>query len=487
MRSSRSLSCSSTPLASAASSCSRAPRARLRAMAASAPSVSPAFRRTPTSFESAFTSRRRSSRSPTMARSRASRARAASTSAAATFLRARAAFTPSGSERSRRTSITADDGSPGARQPTGRSRTVPPGGDPAVTVSPALGSPPVPPAPSPPSFSSGSAVDVDGLVMRYGDLTAVAGVSFTAAAGQVTAVLGPNGAGKTSTIEACEGYRRPSAGRLRVLGLDPVSDHRALTRRMGVMLQDGGVYPGIRAAEMVRLVAALYGRPARVAHDLLARVGLEDRARSTWRQLSGGEQRRLALACALAGAPEVAFLDEPTSGVDVGGRQLVRAVVRDLATQGCCVVVSTHELAEAERLADRVVILHRGAVVADGTPEELMRSGGPNDDIRFGAAPGLDLAGLAAATGAPAVETAPGEYRVVAPPTPQRVAAVTGWLAAQNQPLADLRAGRRSLEDVFLSLTGLHAAGAGDDAASSAPADEDGPQRPPRRPGRRRR
>ena len=323
--------------------------------------------------------------------------------------------------------------------------------------------------------------------MRYGHLTAVAGVSFSAAVGQVTAVLGPNGAGKTSTIEACEGYRRPSAGRIRVLGLDPVADHRALTRRMGVMLQDGGVYPGIRAAEMVRLVAALYGRPSRGADDLLAQVGLEDRSRSTWRQLSGGEQRRLALACALAGAPEVAFLDEPTSGVDVGGRQLVRSVVRGLAHQGCCVVVSTHELAEAERIADRVVILHRGAVVAEGTPEELMRSGGPNDDVRFGAAPGLDLAGLAAATGAPAIETAPGEYRVVAPPTPHLVAAVTGWLAAQDQPLTDLRAGRRSLEDVFVSLTGLDRSGTTVDADGAAGAAADGGARRTRDGGRARR
>jgi ABC-2 type transport system ATP-binding protein len=295
-------------------------------------------------------------------------------------------------------------------------------------------------------------VEVRDLVIRYGDVTAVDALSFHAFAGQVTAVLGPNGAGKTSTIEALEGYRRPSGGSTTVLGLDPVKDHRQLVRRIGVMLQDGGVYPGIRAVEMVRLLCELHGQPRSRAGELLERVGLSDRARGTWRQLSGGEQRRLALACALAGSPEVAFLDEPTSGVDVGGRQLVRQVIRELAASGCAVLLTTHELAEAEKVADRVVIIDRGRLVAEGTPAELMRSG-DGGDLLFAAAPGLDLAGLAAASGAPVIETSPGEYRVAAPATPRLVAAVTGWLAEHDQPLADLRAGRQSLEDVFLRLT----------------------------------
>lgn len=307
------------------------------------------------------------------------------------------------------------------------------------------------------------AIEVEALTVRYGELLAVDGLSFTAEAGRVTAVLGPNGAGKSSTIETLEGYRRPSAGRVRVLGLDPVADHDTLVTRIGVMLQDGGVYPGIRAREMVRLLCALHRRSPAEGDELLERVGLADRARATWRQLSGGEQRRLALACALAGRPVVAFLDEPTSGVDVAGRQLVRRLLRDLADDGCAVLLTTHELDEAEKVADHVVIIDRGRLVAEGSPAELTRAGG-GEEIRFGAAPGLDVTALAAAVGAPVTELSPGEYRVAAVASPVNVAAVTAWLAAHDQPLADLRAGRHRLEDVFVRLTtgGDAPAGGGD-------------------------
>ncbi len=295
------------------------------------------------------------------------------------------------------------------------------------------------------------AVSVSGLVVRYGSLVAVDGVSFSAEAGEVLALLGPNGAGKTSTVETLEGYRRPDRGSVRVLGLDPVADRRRLTPRIGVMLQRGGVYPGIRAPEALRLFAAFYPDPLDPA-ELLHRVGLGGVALSTWRSLSGGEQQRLSLALAIVGQPEVAFLDEPTAGVDPGGRQVVRRVVRELAGGGAAVVLTTHELEEAERLADRVVIIDRGAVVAAGTPAELTAAG-PGDEIRFGAPAGLDALGLAAAIGAVVTEVTPGEYRVATAPTPSAVAAVTAWLADRDLPLADLRAGRQTLEDVFLRLT----------------------------------
>src|SRR5690349_6335548 len=166
------------------------------------------------------------------------------------------------------------------------------------------------------------AIDVDGLRMTYGEIVAVADLSFGAEAGQVTVLLGPNGAGKTSTVEALEGYRKPSGGRVRVLGLDPIADHTRLVARIGVMLQQGGVYPGIRVGEVMQLFASYYERPADV-HTLLDRVGLANRRASTWKQLSGGEQQRLSLALALIGSPEVVFLDEPTAGVDVTGRQTI--------------------------------------------------------------------------------------------------------------------------------------------------------------------
>lgn len=295
------------------------------------------------------------------------------------------------------------------------------------------------------------AVEVEGLVVRYGATTAVDGVSFTVEAGEVIALLGPNGAGKTTTVETLEGYRRPSTGHVRVLGLDPVADAGALLPRIGVMLQAGGVYPGIRPAEALHLFAAYYADPAD-PDALLDRVGLRHVAGSTWRQLSGGEQQRLSLALALVGRPEVAFLDEPTAGVDPGGRQVVRRLIAELGDQGVAVLLTTHELEEAERLADRVVIIDHGKVVAAGTPAELMTSGG-GGEIRFGAPPHLDSAGLAAALDVTVTEASPGEYVVVAPATPATVAALTAWLAEQNLPLADLRAGRHTLEDVFLRLT----------------------------------
>ena len=306
------------------------------------------------------------------------------------------------------------------------------------------------------------AVEVEGLVVRHGSATAVDGISLSVAAGEVVALLGPNGAGKTSTVETLEGYRRPSDGHVRVLGLDPVADAAALLPRIGVMLQAGGVYPGIRPAEALHLFASYYADPAD-PEALLDRVGLRSVSGSTWRQLSGGEQQRLSLALALVGKPEVAFLDEPTAGVDPQGRQVVRRLVAELRDQGTAVLLTTHELEEAERSADRVVIVDHGKVVAAGTPAELMRSGG-GEQIRFGAPPRLDTAALTAALDVTVTEASPGEYVVVAPGTPATVAALTAWLAEQNLPLADLRAGRHTLEDVFLRLT------SGETAAAAAPA-----------------
>jgi ABC-2 type transport system ATP-binding protein len=296
-----------------------------------------------------------------------------------------------------------------------------------------------------------AAIEVDGLVVRYGDITAVDGATFDVDHGEVVALLGPNGAGKTSTVETTEGFRRPTAGAVRVLGLDPVADRDQLTPRVGAMLQEGGVYPGIRAIEMLRLTAAFFTDPDDPI-ELLNRVGLAHRTRSMWRHLSGGEQQRLSLALALVGRPEVAVLDEPTAGVDVTGRQLVRQVVQDLAADGVAVLLTTHDLAEAERVADRVVIIDHGRVAAAGTPAELM-SADQNADIRFGAPPGLDTAALGKVLVAKVDEETPGEYRVDAPPTPTNIAAITTWLAERDLPLADLRAGRQRLEDVFLSLT----------------------------------
>jgi ABC-2 type transport system ATP-binding protein len=296
-----------------------------------------------------------------------------------------------------------------------------------------------------------AAIEVRDLIVRYGPLVAVDGLSLTAEAGEVLALLGPNGAGKTSTVETLEGYRRPAAGRVRVLGLDPQADHARLTRLMGVMLQRGGVYPGMGPAEALQLFAAYYEDPED-PKTLLERVGLGSVARTPWRRLSGGEQQRLSLALALVGRPEVVFLDEPTAGVDPQGRLAIRRVITDLRDAGVCVLLTTHELEEAERLADRVVIIDHGRVVAEGTPAALMTEGA-GQEIRFGAPRGLDCVALAQAVGGPVREESPGEYVVETAATPPAIAALTAWLAANDLPLADLRAGRQTLEDVFLRLT----------------------------------
>jgi ABC-2 type transport system ATP-binding protein len=295
-----------------------------------------------------------------------------------------------------------------------------------------------------------AAVEVDALVVRYGDIVAVRDVSFTAEAGEVTAILGPNGAGKTSTIEVCEGFRAAESGRVRVLRLRPDRDHDALTSRMGVMLQEGGVYPSARVADVVQLYCRLYGKGVDPG-ALVERVGLDDRRRSTWRRLSGGERQRLSLALALAAEPEVAFLDEPTSGVDVHGRGVIRDIIAELARRGCAVVLATHELDEAERVADRAVIIDEGRVVADGTLAQL-RSG--HDSVTFTSAAGLDAVELATHLGHPVAPLGGGRYRVDAPSDAAFIARLTTWLAERNLPIDDLRAGSERLEDLFLRLTG---------------------------------
>jgi ABC-2 type transport system ATP-binding protein len=308
-------------------------------------------------------------------------------------------------------------------------------------------------------MSLAPAVECTDLVVRYGAVTAVDGLSLTAAGGEVLALLGPNGAGKTSTVEALMGYRRPAAGRLRVLGLEPRRDHRTLVKRAGIMLQRGGVYPMLSPVQVLRLFRSYYAE-AEDPEALLDLVGLRRVAKTPWRHLSGGEQQRLSLALALVGRPDVVFLDEPTAGVDPEGRLQVRAVIESLRTKGVCVVLTTHELAEAEHLADRVVIVNRGAVVAEGTPGELAAGltggapdGRPRPGLSFGGPPALDTQALGSALGAPVTEERPGRYRVDATPSPALTAALATWMAEHDAVLTDLRTGR-TLEEAYLDIVG---------------------------------
>jgi ABC-2 type transport system ATP-binding protein len=217
-------------------------------------------------------------------------------------------------------------------------------------------------------------------VIRYGDITAVNSASFVARHGEVTAVLGRNGAGKTSTLEACEGLRLPTSGSLRVLGYEVTEIDNSLRARIGVMLQDGGIAPSARVMSLVRHYCRLYDRGVDPRH-LLERVGLQHRAASTWRRLSGGERQRFSLALALAANPDVAFLDEPTAGVDLDGREMIRGIIAGLTARGCCVVLATHDLDEAERVAQHVVVLHHGKVVLDDSVFNLCAGNRRLEDV----------------------------------------------------------------------------------------------------------
>jgi ABC-2 type transport system ATP-binding protein len=298
------------------------------------------------------------------------------------------------------------------------------------------------------------AVEVAGLVKRYGPKTAVDGLDLTVARGTVTAVVGPNGAGKTTTIETCEGYRRPDAGGVGVLGLDPHIDAAGLRPRIGVMLQSGGVYPGARAEEMLRHTATLYARPVDPGL-LMERLGLESCGRTPYRRLSGGQQQRLSLAMAVVGRPELVFLDEPTAGLDPQARHATWELIRELRSAGVTTVLTTHFMDEAEQLADQVAIVDMGRVVADGTPEQLCR-GGAENTLRFLGRPGLDLNSLLKALPADtaAAELTPGSYRIEGKVDPHMLATVTSWCAQHGVMPDRLSVERRTLEDVFLELTG---------------------------------
>ena len=213
-------------------------------------------------------------------------------------------------------------------------------------------------------------MEIDNLVVRYGEKTAVDGLSLTVAAGTVTAVLGPNGAGKTTTVETCEGFRRPDSGSVRVLGLDPLADHDELMPKIGVMLQEGGAWSGVRAVEMLRYVATLHTHPLDIP-ALVERLDLGSCGRTPYRRLSGGQKQRLSFALAIVGRPEIAFLDEPTTGLDPHGRREIWQLIRDLRADGVTVVLTTHAMDEAEQLSDQVHVVSAGQVIASGTPDEL--------------------------------------------------------------------------------------------------------------------
>jgi ABC-2 type transport system ATP-binding protein len=295
------------------------------------------------------------------------------------------------------------------------------------------------------------ALFVDRLLKTYGEIVAADNVSFEVQRGEIFGLLGPNGAGKTTTLECLEGLRQPSAGVLRVLGIDPTREPRKLNRVIGVQLQSSGMPPSMTVAEAMQFFCAYHGVKPR--YELLERLGLADKVGNQHHELSMGLQRRLALALAVAHDPPIVFLDEPTAGLDVASRVHLHELMQELKEQGTTIILSTHDMAEAEKMTDRVAILLRGRIVATGTPRELtaMGSGLTRVSVR---SEGSTL--HRSPQQFPAVERQllREEYAVYYTHDPGPV--VMGVLAAinaQGDRLIDLRVERPSLEERFLEIT----------------------------------
>ena len=289
------------------------------------------------------------------------------------------------------------------------------------------------------------------LTRRYGGAdgyAAVRGVSFQVAPGELFALLGTNGAGKTSTLEVVEGLERPTGGSVRVLGRDPFAERPAVRPRIGVMLQEGGFPTDLTVAETLAMWGGTLSRPRPVA-EVLALVVLDHRAAVRVKQLSGGERRRLDLALALLGRPEVLFLDEPTTGLDPESRQQTWRLVRDLLRDGVTVLLTTHYLEEAEELADRLAIMHRGEIVTAGTVAEVVA--GHPARIRFALPDGLPPADL------PQVGEVARAGRSVTIHTAtlqQTLTVLLAWAADHGVALGGLDARSASLEEAFLAIAG---------------------------------
>ncbi|OFQ34612.1 spermidine/putrescine ABC transporter ATP-binding protein [Corynebacterium sp. HMSC072D12] len=296
-----------------------------------------------------------------------------------------------------------------------------------------------------------SALVLDNVIKTYGDVNAVNGLSFRAKHGEILCLLGPNGAGKTTTIEMCEGFKKPTSGHIEVLGLDPARNPDAVRSRIGIMLQGGGSYSGIKVKEMLKLSASYNENPLD-PEWLLDTLGLRGVEKNSYRRLSGGQQQRLSLALAIIGRPELVFLDEPTAGMDAQSRLAVWDLIRSLRADGVTVILTTHLMDEAEALSDHVVIIDHGRLVASGTAASLTETT-DIPQLNFDTATPVDLEALRE-VGISAEALRPLHYRLTSTVSPAVIADLATGLAAQNVVLRNLHTSHRNLEEVFLDLTG---------------------------------
>jgi ABC-2 type transport system ATP-binding protein len=299
--------------------------------------------------------------------------------------------------------------------------------------------------------SSAIAIEVVGLAKRYGEVEAVKGISFDVRVGEVFCLLGPNGAGKTTTVEILEGYRVRSGGEVRVLGVDPAHGERGLRERVGIVLQSCGVQSELTVAELLEMYGRFYAR-RRSPQELLELVELETKRDVRAKQLSGGQRRRLDLALALVGDPDLLFLDEPTTGFDPAARRHAWSTIRSLCSLGKTVFLTTHFMDEAQQLADRVAIMRGGELIALGAPDELGGRDVRPTEIRFALAPGLTLAEL---PDLPAVEVGVegGLVLITSHEGVRATQQLTTWALERGVELEHFSVSQPSLEDVYLELT----------------------------------
>jgi ABC-2 type transport system ATP-binding protein len=296
-----------------------------------------------------------------------------------------------------------------------------------------------------------SVVVVQGLRKVYGSLAAVDGLDLTIEPHEVVALLGPNGAGKTTTVEILEGYRKPDAGSVSVLGMDPQTGGGAFRERIGIVLQEAGFEEQFTPRELIRLQAGYYPHP-RAVDEVIGLVGLEEKADSKVKTLSGGQRRRLDLALGIVGDPEMLFLDEPTTGFDPSARRKAWDLVDRLRDLGATILLTTHYLDEAQHLADRVVVIDKGKVIAQGTPEELAAASGAATVVSFRLPKGTEPSDLPVVGDDVRIKGTVAEVRT------QRATAdlhvLTDWALARDFQLEGLTLARPSLEDVYLDLVG---------------------------------
>jgi ABC-2 type transport system ATP-binding protein len=297
-----------------------------------------------------------------------------------------------------------------------------------------------------------SAIEIEGLRKAYGDVEAVRGISFSVAAGEVFCLLGPNGAGKTTTTEILEGYRARSGGDVRVLGHDPEKGERALRERVGIVLQEAAAQAELTVAEVLTMYGRYYPR-RRPVGELAELVGLAGKEGDRVKLLSGGQKRRLDLALALVGDPDLLFLDEPTTGFDPSARRHAWSTIKDLCALGKTVFLTTHFMDEAQALADRVAVMVDGRIVALGTPAEIGGRDTAPTEIDFTLPPRVALGDLPALDGAEVSEPAPGRVRVVTREGLRCAHELTGWALAHGHELRGFAVSQPSLEDVYLRLT----------------------------------